>query len=92
MTESTHYDVLIVGGGLAGTSLACALDKTGIKTALVESVAMEAEIQPSFDDRAIALAWGSKRIFDGMGLWNAISRSATPIQPPQLRAYLTSLL
>ncbi len=79
MAEVKEFDLLIAGGGLAGTSIACALDSVGISTAIIESVAMDASSQPSFDDRAIALAWGSRRIFEGIGIWDAIMPTATPI-------------
>ncbi|OOY41379.1 2-octaprenyl-6-methoxyphenyl hydroxylase, partial [Solemya velum gill symbiont] len=79
MSDVKEFDLLIAGGGLAGTSIACALDSVGISTAIIESVAMDASSQPSFDDRAIALSWGSRRIFEGIGIWDAIATTATPI-------------
>lgn len=74
----SDFDIVIAGGGLAGSTLACALASTGARIAVIESSAAAAQ-QPSFDDRAIALAYGSKRIFDGIGLWRAIAPGATPI-------------
>ncbi|MEN8214649.1 MAG: 2-octaprenyl-6-methoxyphenyl hydroxylase, partial [Pseudomonadota bacterium] len=53
---------------------------SGLRIAIIESVAATADHQPSFDDRAIALAYGSQRIFAGMGLWNAIAPGATAIK------------
>lgn len=75
-----HYDILIVGGGLVGASLACALADQGLRIGVVEAAPFGTGNQASFDDRAIALAAGSQRIFAGMGLWEAIAPAATPIE------------
>ncbi|HSH41274.1 MAG TPA: 2-octaprenyl-6-methoxyphenyl hydroxylase [Arenicellales bacterium] len=75
-----HYDTLIVGGGLVGASLACALADAGLRIGVVEASPFGSRDQASFDDRAIALAAGSQRIFAAMGLWPAIAPAATPIE------------
>ncbi|WPL15445.1 2-octaprenyl-6-methoxyphenol hydroxylase [Thiorhodovibrio winogradskyi] len=77
---SNHYDLVIVGGGLVGGSLACALRDTGLRIAIIEKVPASAAIQPSYDERVIALSHGSRRIFTGMGLWSAIAPEAEPIR------------
>ena len=68
------YDILIAGGGLVGASLACALANPesrpgGLRIGVVEAVPYRAENQPSFDERSLALAYGSRRIFEGLGAW-----------------------
>ena len=73
------FDVVIAGGGLIGGSLACALSGTGLRVALVEAVAAEAPEQPSYDERVIALSWGSRRILEAVGLWDAVAPDAAPI-------------
>ena len=73
------FDLIIIGGGLVGGSLACALRDTGLRIAVVEAVAAEAPSHPSYDERVIALSLGSQRIFTGMGLWDQIAPHAEPI-------------
>lgn len=76
-----RYDVAIVGGGLIGASLACALKPTGLDVAMIEAVPFRSDSQPSYDERLFTLAPASKRILDGIGVWRAIeSHGVTPIE------------
>ena len=72
------YDLLIIGGGLVGASLACALDSLGLRIGLVEAAPLTVSAHPSYDDRTLALAQGTRRIFQTLGLWEALA--ATPIR------------
>jgi 2-octaprenyl-6-methoxyphenol hydroxylase len=74
-----YSDVVIIGGGLAGSALAHALSQTPLSVTLVEARDPSQLQQPSFDDRATALANGSKRMLDTLGLWEEVGRQATPI-------------
>jgi 2-octaprenyl-6-methoxyphenol hydroxylase len=75
------YDIIIVGGGMVGASLACALGNSSLRIAVVEAIAPGEPGQPSYDDRTIALAYSSRRIFEGIGVWDNIAqRSASPIE------------
>lgn len=74
------YDVLIVGGGMVGASLAVALRSLPLKVGLIEAVEFGSSAQPSYDDRTVALSYGSKRIFETLGVWNRVeANGATPI-------------
>ena len=75
-----EFDVVIVGGGLVGGSLACALRGSGLKVAVVEAAAAGAPSHPSYDERVIALSLGSRRIFGGVGIWKSIAADAEPIR------------
>lgn len=75
-----HYDLVIAGGGLVGGSLACALTGCGLRIAVVEAVPAAAVHQPSYDERVIALSWGSRLIFEAIGLWPMIAPEAEPIR------------
>ncbi len=78
--QAGMYDVLIAGGGLAGSSLGCALAQAGLRCCVLEAVSVDADDQPSFDERTIALTWGSRLIFSGLGVWSEIAAAdAEPI-------------
>lgn len=80
MSEETCYtDVLVVGGGLVGASLALALGRAGLDVTIVEAHPFRINEQPNYDERSIALAQGSQRIFSGMGLWDALQDAVCPI-------------
>lgn len=80
LSSKPVYDVLIVGGGLVGASLACALAEVSVRVALLEAGPLTMDHSPSYDDRAIALSHGSTRILDGIGIWPALRESSTPIR------------
>ncbi len=74
------YDVLIVGGGLVGATLACALRGNGLRIAVIEANPLHAASQPSFDDRTVALSYGSRQILARLGLWSALAVRVEPIK------------
>ena len=74
------YDVLIIGGGLVGVSLACALDGLGLRLGLIEATPLNVSQHPSYDDRTLALAQGTRRIFQTLGVWPDLADAATPIR------------
>lgn len=74
-----HYDIVVAGGGMIGSSLALALAPLGLRVAIVEPVARTSVAQPSFDDRSTALSRSTQRMFEAMGLWHEIVAAATPI-------------
>lgn len=77
---SGDYDILIVGGGMVGASLARSLNGLNLRVGVVEPVAPSDKVQPSYDDRVIALSWGSRVILDAIGCWDAIAPEAEPIR------------
>ena len=79
-----NYDVLIVGGGLVGLSMALALKPLRLKIGLINNFAFnnsETPIVPSnYDDRCIALSYGSRLIYQGMGIWSKLAKKVTAIK------------
>lgn len=66
---------VIVGAGPVGLALALALAQKGHGVTLVD----RAPEPPSFDGRTLALAQGSRRILEDLGVWTDLENHAHPI-------------
>ena len=76
-----EFDLVIVGAGLVGCSLACALQHTGIKIALLEKKI------PAYGEalgRPISLAFGSKQYLEQFGVWPKLAEFSSPIEHVQV--------
>ena len=73
----------IIGGGLVGASLALALQdgarQRGWRIQLIEPFEPGHEYQPSDDARSTALSYGTRLIYQRLGLWERIAERAEPI-------------
>ncbi|WP_343595909.1 2-octaprenyl-6-methoxyphenyl hydroxylase [Acinetobacter sp.] len=81
-----QQQVIIVGGGMVGLSLALMLAKSNISVKLLEAIRYpkyedQATIpyHSSFDARNSALSRRSVQIYQKLGLWDALQQHATPI-------------
>lgn len=70
---NTHYDVVIVGGGIVGATLACALGDSGLDIALLEPKPPRATPATETDLRVVALTGASQRIFNALQVWPMMS-------------------
>ncbi len=81
MSKAKHFDVLIVGGGLAGLGMAAGLADLPIRVALVEAGALGAdwptlgEGVDDYDPRVSALTYASQQWLEQVGAWPAITAS-----------------
>jgi len=85
------FDVLIVGAGMVGASLACALgDKNwaanhSLKVGVIESNQSFIHGEFSADGRASAIAYGSTQIWENIGVWGGMQRrGVTPMHKIQV--------
>ncbi|MHC1480094.1 2-octaprenyl-6-methoxyphenyl hydroxylase [Frateuria aurantia] len=79
-TVSSEAEIVIVGGGLVGASLAIALDLMGRRAVLVEATAPRPDTQPSHDDRNLALSRTTVNGLRRLGVWDYAADSAEPIR------------
>jgi len=70
-------DVLIVGGGLAGPTLALALAREGLSSVLID--ARPEAISDRYDGRSYSLAVASRRLLTHLGIWAHVANRAQPI-------------
>ena len=74
------FDLLIVGGGLVGGSLALALKDAPLRIGIIEAQTDEERLASPAGDRALALARGTAQILDRLNLWREVADAAMPIR------------
>jgi 2-octaprenyl-6-methoxyphenol hydroxylase len=75
-----RFDVVIVGGGLIGLSLAAALGGAGLTVGVIDRERPELAAADSFDGRGSAIAWGSMRVLRAIGLGACLDAHGAPIR------------
>lgn len=72
-------DVLILGGGLVGCTLALALDAHGIRSVVVDPADPAVTLAPGFDGRASAIASASGQMLSAIGVGARLEGLGCPI-------------
>ncbi len=73
-------DVIIAGAGIAGATLALALHQAGLKPVLIDPVVFDAQVAPTFDGRASAIAYAAFRQWKALGVGAALEPHAQRIE------------
>jgi 2-octaprenyl-6-methoxyphenol hydroxylase len=81
---NTH-DVIILGGGLVGMTLALALDRHGLRAALVDPLPSDTMLAANFDGRASAVASASWRMLDVLGIADQLEPHGCSIRCIEVR-------
>lgn len=77
--ESERFDLAVIGAGLNGSLLALAAGEAGLRTALIDRLALKSFTDAEFDGRTTAIAYTSQRLFAALGVWADVADQAEPI-------------
>jgi len=72
-------DIIIVGGGLNGPTLALPLARAGLRVTLVDAQDTAPRIAEDFDGRSYALALASQRLLATLGIWDMVADQSQPM-------------
>lgn len=78
--RSTSADVIVLGGGLTGLSLAAALGSAGVEVAVLEQEDWQELLSAPYDGRVTAIARGPQLFLDAIGAWRDMAGAAEPIR------------
>lgn len=75
MSEQLEYDITIVGGGMVGAAIACALAPLNLRIAVLDAFVASTQWQPDeeFDLRVSALTRASQRFLNTIGAWEGMT-------------------
>ncbi|HYD32762.1 MAG TPA: UbiH/UbiF/VisC/COQ6 family ubiquinone biosynthesis hydroxylase [Azospirillaceae bacterium] len=78
-SQELTTEVIIVGGGPAGLTMACALATAGVPTVCIDRDPPEKQSADTFDYRTTAIAYGAERVLEGAGIWKHLESRAAKI-------------
>ncbi len=83
--QGDAVDVIIVGGGMVGLALACALRHSGLQIVVIERNEPQVRYSLGRDCRVSAIVHGNAQILEGLGVWKYLQDEAGPIR--QMRVW-----
>ena len=69
---SQMYDVVVVGAGMIGASMALTLAQQGLSVALVDAEAHSVRPLTAYEPRVVALTHASEQLLSQLGVWSSI--------------------
>ncbi len=79
------HDIIILGGGLIGQTMALALDGQGISSVVIDPVDPAGTLTTDFDGRVTAISSSSWKMFDAIGIGPRMRAEACPIARIEVR-------
>ena len=87
-TSLTIFDIAIVGGGMVGSALACALEGSGLSVVMIDAGPepdVNAYALSGIDPRVCALTEASRQLFNRLGVWaDMVMERVCPYQQMQV--------
>ncbi|MBM3556345.1 MAG: hypothetical protein FJX47_12425, partial [Alphaproteobacteria bacterium] len=77
--KKLEADLLIIGGGLAGATLAASVAPAGVSAIVIEAGDATALLDAKSDGRVSAIALGGQRLFEAIEVWDGMKAAAEPI-------------
>ena len=71
-----NYDIIIVGGGLAGLTQGILLAQEGFSIACIDAQSLQTQLAKGYDTRTTAISWGSRNVLRKAGIWAAFDNEA----------------
>ncbi len=82
-TQPIDFDITIVGCGLVGATLACALQDQNIKILLIDKLPLQTNLAKNLDARALCLTNPSVKCFKMLKIWPELVLDAAEIMEVQ---------
>jgi 2-octaprenyl-6-methoxyphenol hydroxylase len=70
----------IIGGGLAGLTLAALLGQAGFDVTCIDAEPLARQVESGFDQRTTAISFGSRQVLEDAGVWQALSGNSAAIK------------
>jgi 2-octaprenyl-6-methoxyphenol hydroxylase len=77
--QTNKADCIILGGGLVGSLLAISLAQAGLKIFVIDHQPPQGALQAHHDGRVSAIAYGSQKFLQELGLWKGLEDQACPL-------------
>ncbi|MEZ0222927.1 MAG: UbiH/UbiF/VisC/COQ6 family ubiquinone biosynthesis hydroxylase [Alphaproteobacteria bacterium] len=77
--KTLKADILIIGGGLAGLSLAGVLGEAGAEVIIVDREPPVSQLNENYDGRTTAISFASHRVLQAAGAWDSMHKYCEPI-------------
>ena len=78
-TQEVHAEVIVIGGGLVGGTLACALAHHGVSAVAIDHDSPEALVDTGYDGRSSAIAAACQKVLEAVGIWAHMAERSQPI-------------
>lgn len=72
-------EVVVLGGGLAGLTMAAALATAGVPVVCIDQDSPDRQAGDDFDIRTTAIAYASMKVLEGSGVWRHMEPHAGPM-------------